>query len=278
MNNIYRILGIAALGLTALLPVRAEIAGVTWQDSVLTISSQVRELPAYAFKDRDDIRRVDFEGKSKLAKIGEYAFLGCRGLESIKLPESVTEIGEGALRECLALKEAELPRNLKALPKAMFYLCPELKKVKFPKGVKDIGSHAFAECGKLENVNLGAKVEHIGSNAFSNCKSLVRIYLPSSVKELESYAFSGCVNMQHAELPANGNMLGEQIFDGCTRLLTLAINSVIPPKFECDSQIFGAGESFCFAQCTLLVPPMSVVRYRNTKGWKRFVNIIADPR
>lgn len=260
--------------LIALLCFGSRAAGLSVTDSVLTVGDDVTEIPAYAYKDRTDIVRIEFEGKSSLRKIGEYAFLGCTSLKEVVLPTGLTEMGEGCFRECSALKEISLPKGLTILPKGAFVWCKGLKKVKMPSGLADIGAHAFAYCTALEDVNIPSSVKHIGNNAFSNCETLWRVYIPSSVKELESYAFSGCINLREATLPANSSLLGELIFSGCDELRSLTLNIALPPKFDCDSGIFEPDANYNYSQCVLYVPDGFVHRYRMAKGWKYFVHIL----
>lgn len=256
----------------ALLPctVRAQAMGWTVSDSVLTVSRSVREIPAYAFKDRTDFHTVRFETGSTLRAVGEYAFLGCENLRDVGLPASVATLGEGCFRECVSLREFTVPSRIVKLPKAIFSWCSSLRSVSLPPGLADIGSHAFAYCKSLESVTIPSKVTHIGSNAFSFCTSLKGIALPASITELESYAFSECVSLKHAVLPQNQRLLGELIFDGCTSLISLTEASSVPPKFDCASQIFDLNETDCFERCVLYVPASSLTRYRTAPGWRLF--------
>lgn len=253
--------------------VLAQSNGWTVNDSVLTVSRSVREIPGYAFKDRTDFHTVRFETGSSLLSIGEYAFLGCGNLRDIGLPASVTALGEGCFRECKSLSGFTVPARVGNLPKAAFSWCPSLRSVSLPAQLADIGSHAFAYCTSLESVTIPSKVTHIGSNAFSFCLSLTEITLPASITELESYAFSECVSLKRATLPKNHRLLGELIFDGCTSLTSLTEASPVPPKFDCASQIFDLNETDCFDRCVLYVPASSLTRYRTAPGWRLFRNI-----
>ena len=52
-------------------------------DSVARIPKTLRKLPAYAFADFKNLKRVIFESPSQCVSIGDYAFLGCENLEAI---------------------------------------------------------------------------------------------------------------------------------------------------------------------------------------------------
>jgi hypothetical protein len=59
--------------------------------------------PTYAFKDNLLIKEVIFQGNA-LNSIGGNTFSGCRNLERIVLPSSVTSIGNNAFNDCGSLK------------------------------------------------------------------------------------------------------------------------------------------------------------------------------
>ncbi len=87
------------------------------------------------------LKKVKFG--TKLKKIGNHAFGGCKYLEQLTLPDSVEEIGFGAF-ECQRLKKLVLPASLKSWDKATVKFCPALRKVvnrsniscELPKGYK----------------------------------------------------------------------------------------------------------------------------------------------
>lgn len=271
-NRIRKVLPVMAMALLTC-TVQAQNAAWTVNDSVLTVNRSVREIPGYAFQDRNDFHTVRFETGSTLRSIGEYAFLGCGNLRNIELPVSVTALGEGCFRECSNLSKFTVPARIEKLPKAVFSWCQSLHTVSLPSRLTDIGSHAFAYCTSLASVTIPSKVTHIGSNAFSFCSSLTEITLPASVTELESYAFSECVSLKRATLPRNHRLLGELIFDGCISLFSLTEASPVPPKFDCSSQIFDLNETDCFERCVLFVPATSLSKYRTAPGWRLFRNI-----
>lgn len=251
----------------------AKSKGISFKDSVLTIGAGIRMIPSYAYKNREDIKEVKFERNSILRAIGEYAFLGCRNLRSITLPESLQKLGEGAFRECTSLDTLIIPDKVTALPKAMCSWDETLRYVSLPKCLLDIGSHAFAYCRNLQNVEIPRSVTHIGSNVFSGCRSLREVRLPANMKELESYAFSDCESLENATMPTNSNLLGELIFSGCVNLSELNVPSSVPPPFDCNSFIFEPDETALYRQCRLIVPKGTGNAYRRAPGWKLFFNI-----
>jgi len=98
--------------------------------------------------------------------IGDHAFFGRAGVETLKLPESVEEIGEFAFSQT------------------------GIKDFVFPPKVKVISSCVFNE-SDLENVTLPDNVQSIGSGAFS-ISCLSKLFIPDSVTTIDDYIFVQC--------------------------------------------------------------------------------------
>ena len=104
--------------------------------------------------------------------IGTNAFSGCDYIQTVKLPDSLTE-----------------------LPGSVFYNKDYLTSVDLGNGIKSIGDSAFFSCSSLTSVTIGNSVTSIGSGAFNGCNSLESIELPYSVRTIDSSAFSNCKSL-----------------------------------------------------------------------------------
>ena len=59
---------------------------------------------------------VSFEGVNySVTSIGEEAFLSCRGLISIIIPNSVTSVKESAFSDCTSLTSITIPNNVTSI-------------------------------------------------------------------------------------------------------------------------------------------------------------------
>lgn len=267
---------VLVMGLALAAPLGAAVHGVEGamvRDSVLTIDSSVRALPARAFADRTDFHSVVFAGRPALTEIGDYAFLGCANLREVVLPRGVRKIGEGAFRECSALMRIVIPAGVRKLDRYTFSWCANLSEVVLPANLADIGSGCFSYCTSLRHISLPGAVTHIGANVFSFCTSLEEIVFPSAITELESYACSECRSLRRATLPGNRHLLGELIFSGCQNLESITIDSAVPPPFDCNSTLFEENERFMYSRCRLLVPAKAVDAYRRAPSWRLFTDI-----
>ena len=87
-------------------------------------------------------------------------------LETLVMPDSVTEIEPFAFYDCIYLKRVTLSQNLRVLPEGMFGRCRSLASVVIPDGVQEIRQEAFYRCGALANVNVPDSVVTVGRCAF----------------------------------------------------------------------------------------------------------------
>ncbi len=102
------------------------------------------------------------EGKV-VSRIGGYAFLYCKSLKTIKIPESVKSIGYCA-----------------------FMGCTSLTSITIPSSVTSIGSYAFRNCSSLTSITIPSSVTSIGEGAFSGCSSLASIIVDNNNSEYSS--------------------------------------------------------------------------------------------
>lgn len=146
------------------------------------------ELVSYNGKDINVKLPDEVEGKP-LTKVLEMAFQKQNSLESVQLPDSVTEIGWYAFSRCSNLKKIVLPQNLKELPSNMFEYCESLESIALPDGLQVIGKAAFSNCSKLKEVELPEGLEMIGKQAFMACYALKNIHIPACVKGIGAGVF-----------------------------------------------------------------------------------------
>lgn len=166
-------------------------------------------------------------------------FKNCRGLRSVRLPDSLREIGDRAFYGCAGLRGVQLPEGLRSIG-AEAFRGTSLRDVTLPPELTSIGAEAFAAgedqppslrnvqvakenpCflaqkdvllqrkedgsllllfafGKSETVTVPEGVTEIGRLAF--CRSAVKeVRLPASVREVAVDAFVGCEKLARLRL------------------------------------------------------------------------------
>lgn len=130
-----------------------------------------------------------------VVRIAERAFYNCENLNSIELPDSITDIGASAFRGCSGLTSVSLPDGLKAISSDCFHGCTDLRAVDIPSSVQQISERAFYECESLEEMAFPDSLQKIDSSAFRRCSSLSEIQIPLSVERIGEHAFYGCDNI-----------------------------------------------------------------------------------
>jgi len=144
-----------------------------------------------AFRGCTQLREVEFN--NGLKKIGWQTFLGCRRLQSITLPSTVTEIDDGAFWDCRNLREIGLHEGLQKIGGVAFRGCSSLRSIKLPSNVMEIGNFAFQYCSSLRAVvlNDGKWSTKIDSSVFYECSPQLRFIFANMSTRLESIIQAG---------------------------------------------------------------------------------------
>lgn len=203
----------------------------------ITIPELVKEIPERAFINCINLKTVKFAGAGSsmgyLGTIGDCAFMECKSLTQITLPESVCYLGTDVFSGCTSLKRAAIPSSIKQLTECMFQGCKKLETVKIKgRGLERIDDAALSGCVSLRNINLPKSLLAIGSSSFERCRSLKRITLPEKCEYVDTYAFRGCRSLKYITInaPAKIQISSYSAYNGgafsyCTNLKKVTINS-----------------------------------------------------
>ena len=148
--------------------------------------------------------------------------------EDVVIPENfcgyhVTTIGDGAFMNCKTVKSVTLPDTVTSIGNQAFAHCNELISIALPEGLLQIGEHAFWYCQKLESISVPQSVTDIGRSAFEGCYELKSIILPDSLKRIEDGLFASCLNLKTISLPEGLESIGASAFENCTLLQKIII-------------------------------------------------------
>ncbi len=171
---------------------------------------------------------ITFMGKTfKVTSVWSSAFKNCTGLNSIILPNYVSQIGREAFQGCSGMTSVVIPQNLNSIGNSVFSGCRCLTSVEIPYSVTAIGDDAFSDCSGLITVKIPSSVTNIGWSAFKNCSSLTSVEIPNSMTTISDYTFSGCSGLTSITIPNSVTSIGYCAFQGCSGLTSLTIpNSV----------------------------------------------------
>ena len=142
-------------------------------------------------------------------KIGEYAFCGLAGLETVIIPETVTSIGSCAFFNCVSLTELTIPKSVVNIGEDVF---PHKTSTINITVVKDNPIYK-TESGCLIEISNGRLIHGSRLNQ-----------IPDGVKIIESYAF--CMKK------------GSQIYipESVTTIKPLAFYCAVPTSITVDSE------------------------------------------
>ena len=112
---------------------------------------------------------------NSVTSIGNSAFNGCSGLNTLTIPSSVTSIGEGAFAGCSGLTSVTIPNSISSIGNTVFNGCSGLTSVIIPNSVTSIGGWSFSGCSSLTSVTIPNSVTSIAEGAFWDCRALNEI-------------------------------------------------------------------------------------------------------
>ena len=263
-------------------------------DQEIIIENTIKTIKGYAFASVSCIKSVKFVGTSTLSNIESSAFRGS-SLESIELPDSLTEIGSYAFYQCKSLKSVIFGAKLDYINNYAFASCETLETVDFTEASSfEIYNCVFQDDVSLSTVNFGEGITYIGEYCFSNTKKLAAITLPSSLDEIGKYAFynSGLTNVDMEKLSARE--IPSFCFSKCTELASIKLSNSIETfgsncfsytgisNIELPESVRTIGIS-CFSNCikleTLKIPKHScldTIEYGAFSGCIYFTRIILE--
>ena len=89
--------------------------------------------------------------------IGDGAFAGCVGIETLDIPQSVTTIENGAFWNCKGLKNFIVGNNVELIDRGAFEECINLSSIVVPSTINQIGQWAFYQCSALKDFYIYAE-------------------------------------------------------------------------------------------------------------------------
>lgn len=161
----------------------------------LILGKGLTELPLNCFT-YCNIEEIIFSKDSRITKINDNCFMGCKGLKHIDIPDTVTSIFQSAFYYCSDLESIKLP-NLECLGSSVFKGCKSLSRVFF----KDIFPiDEFRKSSFLKNV-------------FPVKNGKINIEFFVSESNLQGIADSGIVGSKKLKIRSYRQTTGEYFTD-----------------------------------------------------------------
>ena len=164
-----------------------------------------------------------------ITEISNYAFNGCTGIKNVNLPESLTYIGFAAFSGCVNLTQIDLPESQELALDSYAFSGTGLTSVYVPANCRfhaDDGVPAisiFEGCANLTEATIA--VPALPTQMFNACSSLTTVTLLEGVEEIGQGAFGNCRELVEISFPSTLKSIGYQAFYGDTSLTDLTFQS-----------------------------------------------------
>ena len=246
---------------------RAEDSGVTSQITKITIPKTVQHIESRCFDKCENMTEFVIEGasdgSSQLKEIDSHAFLNCKKLASITLPNSVTYLGEndpnsnagGVFEGCESLTSFTFPSSYASnnLPSFTFKNCTNLATINWNGyNPKRLNKNAFENCDKITWSQVPQSVEELGDNCFYLCDALTSVDL-SKIKKMDTGVFWG-TPLTSVEWPAAVTEIPANTFWACGKLTTIKGILGQPGAWDNITKIGANAFNMCTDLTTIKLP------------------------
>ncbi|MDO4188626.1 MAG: leucine-rich repeat domain-containing protein [Lachnospiraceae bacterium] len=159
-------------------------------------------------------------------KIGNRVFYNNKNIQSVSIPQSVSEIGDFSFARS-SLASIDIPSNVQKIGYAAFYNCNDLSMVNVPSSVKEIELGAFENTAFLNNwksIEDGNNFLILGDGILVAYKGhSSEVIIPNSVKTIGPGVFEGDTRLKQVSIPGNCKKISEDAFNGCRKLSSISL-------------------------------------------------------
>ena len=154
----------------------------------ISIPNSVTEIDASAFYGCSGISTPIYNAHC-------FAYLPVNYEGAYIIPDGIKLICGGAFLECKKLTSVDIPNSVTGIARIAFWNCSGLSSINIPNSVTSISTQAFQGCTSLTSLIIPNSVKYIGSSAFSNCTSLTSLTLSETLTMIYDGAFYGCTSL-----------------------------------------------------------------------------------
>ena len=183
-----------------------------------------------------------------VTRIAQHSFEGS-AIESLTLPDSLTEIGYWAFATCKSLTSVDIPGSVAVVEKDAFTDCTSLTDVTLHEGLVELQQGVFGNT-RLKSITFPESLLRLRAGVFSYCTTLEEVNFPSHQVDIYSNVF-----METAWLKARQAENPLVIVDGTLIDATTTVGDVVIP----DGVTIIASQAFSMNQkVTSVIVPATV--------------------
>ena len=231
-------------------------AAVNSSDWLYTVSGRTVIINGYSGSG-GSVSVPDTLSSLPVTEISDNAFMNCKTITSITLPDSIKSIGTKAFANCSELNSVYLSGSVSSIGKLAFYNCEKLSYISvesanqyfsslngvlfdkqkttliqcpqkrsgsytIPDGVTAIEDRAFENCRSITEIIIPKGVKSIGYASFSNT-GIKSITLPDTLAKIGSRAFKSCASLLSINIPNSVTSIGSAAFMNCYSIRNITI-------------------------------------------------------
>ena len=246
---------------------RAADTNVTSQITKITIPKTVEHIESRCFDQCENMTEFVIEGAtdgtSQLKEIDSHAFLNCKKLASITLPNSVTYLGDddpnsiegGVFEGCESFTSFTFPSSYASSNVSSFSFknCKNLATINWNGyNPKRLNNSTFYGCDKITWSQIPQSVEELGADCFYHCDALTTVDL-SRIKKMDTGVF-WWTPLTSVEWPAAVTEIPAKTFWSCRQLTTIKGIPGQPGAWDNITKIGANAFNECFALTTIKLP------------------------
>lgn len=177
---------------------------------------------------------LTYELRNDTIGIANSAFMNCKMLGNITIPDSVKYISYGAFAGS-GISRIYIPKSVTNIEYAVFDTCNNLVSIEVENG--NTKYHSKNNC-LIETANkilisgcqnsiipADGSVTVIGQEAFFNCQNLKSITIPNGVTSIERLAFTACRGLKSLIIPNSVISIDTSAFNLCSGLTSVIIGN-----------------------------------------------------
>lgn len=184
----------------------------------VTILNGIKTIAGNAFIECKELTEISIP--DSVTTICDGAFANT-GFISVSLPDSITEIGINVFFGCSSLETVKLPNRITSIPNGTFFVCSSLSNIEIPDDVTSIGGDAFSYCNSVRTLVIGNGLTSFDYLPITS--ALESITIGDGITEIGDNKFYEFTNLRSVTIGSGVTKIGTSAFENCTGLTSVTI-------------------------------------------------------